>query len=158
MGSEDMYQEVKKETEEAIEQGFNASKEAWRAMALGVIKEAALKQPRLSVNDIRPQIDVSKVKTHDKRALGGVMKAAQALGWIAPTGMFIAALNGHLRPQQLWDSKLYKTPEQLRDTIYRYLVVEGEKKTIYQVRHESLERFMKQFPQAKQMPNAAKTQ
>jgi hypothetical protein len=95
---------IEQETRDAIERGYDHAKVEWRQMALECLYEVCLTMKTFTVNDFRDKVDASPIKTHDKRAMGGVINTARRLGWIEPTGDTIPSRVGHKTPMQIWRS------------------------------------------------------
>ena len=109
----EMYLElIKKETEAAIIKGWDHAKTQWRVMALEVLCHFALTTRAFTVNDFRDQIKNSDIKTHDNRAMGGLMTTAKGWGWIMPTGESIPSRVGHKVHIQVWRSMIYQAGAQ----------------------------------------------
>ena len=64
-------------TEKGIEQGFENAHEEWRAMALDCLHKVCLSYDTFTVNDVRALVERSPLKTHDNRAMGGIIKTGQ---------------------------------------------------------------------------------
>ena len=104
----DSPEEIKAVTDEAIERGHSNANPEWKAMALECVKTICLQKETFTMNDVRWLVRTSPIKTHDNRAIGGVMKTAKSLGWIEPTGQSIVSKVGHKSLLQVWKSKIYK--------------------------------------------------
>lgn len=105
---------ISRETNEAIERGFDGSGLEWRKMVFACLWKICKTHHSFTVNDFRNFVDASPIKTHDKRAMGGVMKKAQTLGWIAPSGTSIRSRVGHGVRMQVWLSLLYKSNYEIK--------------------------------------------
>lgn len=101
-------QEINFVTNKAIDQGYENADNSWKIMALECVKQVCLTHATFTMNDVRWLSDASPIKTHDKRAMGGIMKTAKSLGWIVLTGEVIVSKVGHKSLLQVWKSKLYK--------------------------------------------------
>lgn len=97
-----------KATNRAIEQGFDNAHDAWRAMALECLQQICLTKETFTVNEVRELVSLSDLKTHDNRAMGGVMVTGKGKGWLAPTGQSIPSVVGHKVHIQIWKSLIYK--------------------------------------------------
>lgn len=102
---------IRELTDKAIEEGYDAANAEWRAMALEQVYRVALRKEEFTANDVRDLVENSPLKTHDKRAMGGVMKTAQKMGWIHPSGRSIPSKVGHLVPILIWESKIFDVNE-----------------------------------------------
>lgn len=107
----DSYQQIVAETEAAVEQGLDNANVEWRTKALEELHNIATRMQTFTVNDFRERVDQSGLVTHDKRAMGGVMRTGVKLGWIEKTGQSIPSRVGHLAPLQIWRSKVYGSKE-----------------------------------------------
>lgn len=104
----DEREDIRRITDDAIDQGYRGADISWKDMALECVRMVCLKKERFTTNDVRWLIEASPIKTHDKRAMGGVMKHAQKIGWICRTGESIMSRVGHGVPLQVWRSRIYK--------------------------------------------------
>jgi len=95
-------------TEKAVEQSYTNADSQWREMALQCVKTICEKHETFTVNEVRALVQMSPLKTHDNRAMGGVMATAKKLGWLAPTGESIPSVVGHKVHIQIWKSRIYK--------------------------------------------------
>lgn len=95
-------------TEKGIEQSFENAHEEWRAMALEALYKVCKSYETFTVNEVRQVVEASKLKTHDNRAMGGIIKTGQKEGWLAPTGDTIPSVVGHKTHIQIWKSLIYK--------------------------------------------------
>lgn len=110
------YAKIRELTERSIRKGYDNAKAEWREMALEVLYRTCCQRQTFTVNDFRKEVDALPVKTHDKRAMGGVVKVGVMLGWIEKTGDSIPSKVGHLVPIQIWKSKIYElTPAQQQE-------------------------------------------
>lgn len=100
--------EMRGQTEDAISRGINSAHEEWREMAIECLRIVASKNPTFTVNQVRELVDMSPLKTHDNRAMGGVIRAGLANKWIEKTGDSIPSVVGHKVHIQIWRSKIYK--------------------------------------------------
>lgn len=100
-------QEMNKVTERGIETSLENAHEQWRAMARRCLHEVCLNNEFFTVNDVRDIVKRSHLKTHDNRAMGGVMVTGKKEGWLAPTGKTIPSVVGHKVHIQVWKSLLY---------------------------------------------------
>lgn len=95
-------------TTRAIEQGFDNAHDAWRAMALECLQQICLSKAEFTVNEVRDLVKFSDLKTHDNRAMGGVMVTGKSKGWLMPTGRSIPSVVGHKVHIQVWKSLIFK--------------------------------------------------
>lgn len=102
-------QEIQEITDEAIDTSFEHSNRSWREMALECVKTVCLSKEFFTMNDVRKLVNLSDLKTHDNRAMGGIIKTARKLNWIEPTGQEIVSRVGHKSPLQVWKSTLYQS-------------------------------------------------
>jgi len=90
-------------TDDAIEQCYQASDPEWRKVALDIVRQMCYEKQYFTVNDFRKNL---KGKTHDNRAVGGLMRTAQAEKWCRPTGNTIQSKVGHKSLLQIWESRI----------------------------------------------------
>lgn len=114
------FAKIVSETNKAIERGYDRAKAEWRTMALQCVYDICLSMPTFTVNDFRAKVRESPIKTHDNRAMGGIMSTARKMGWIDRTGDEIPSRVGHMIPIQIWKSLIYnrrdsqmRTPDQM---------------------------------------------
>lgn len=100
-------EEMNTQTEDAIERAYKHAPDEWRKYALQCVEAVAKRNEEFTVNEVRSLIKAGIYKTHDNRALGGVMKTAQRLGIIEPTGNTIPSVVGHRTPIQIWRSRIF---------------------------------------------------
>ncbi len=109
----DTYEDIKQVTDEAIEKGYQNANDDWKNMAMECVRVICVQQPSFTMNDVRWLVEASPIKTQDNRAMGGVMRTAQKLGWVEPTGQTIISKVGHKSLLQIWRSKLFKSKDTL---------------------------------------------
>lgn len=91
-----------------IEEGEANADEIWKAAARDAIHYVARRQYELTSEDVLDAIEID-ITTHDARALGGLMRTAQAQGLITPTMSFRKATRAsrHSAPIRVWRSEVY---------------------------------------------------
>lgn len=99
---------MNKATEAGIEQSFDNAHNEWRSMALECLRVICTTRETFTVNDVRDLVKLSPLKTHDNRAMGGVMVTGRKNGWLLPTGQSIPSIVGHKVHIQVWKSLIYK--------------------------------------------------
>lgn len=87
------------ETEEAIERGFGNASDSWKESALKAIHEICINQKSFTADDVRHLVNE---KTHDPRAMGGVIRTAKKNGWCKPSGFYEASKFTHGHIHQVW--------------------------------------------------------
>lgn len=92
----------------AIDAGYENAAHSWRDMALKTIYEYARTHETFTMNDVGAIIRKSPLKTHDNRALGGVIRTAAARGWVVRTGEKTNSRAGHFVQIEIWRSRIYK--------------------------------------------------
>jgi hypothetical protein len=105
--------EIQKITNQAIDEGYVGANLAWKEMAHNCLKRICLARETFTMNDLRDLVRQSPIKTHDNRAMGGVMKWARKMGMVEATGATIVSKVGHKSPLQVWRSNIYKPKETL---------------------------------------------
>ena len=82
----------------------------WKQTALEVVKQCALRSPQLTADDIWSELANIAIGTHENRALGPVMNAAQRAGYITPTNEFVKCkrVSRHHTDIRVWKSNLYQ--------------------------------------------------
>lgn len=101
------YATIRRETDEAVERGYDHAKAEWKMQALDVLYNVCRTMQEFTVNDFREQVKQLEAKTHDNRAMGGLMNTAKRLGWIESSGKSIPSRVGHLVPIAIWRSKIF---------------------------------------------------
>lgn len=91
--------------EEAIHRVEKHADDAWKEAALHAVASCARKRPFLTTDDVWAQM-VGPDETHEPRAMGAVMRQAQAAGFIQPTFRYEQSLRVacHRRPLRVWQS------------------------------------------------------
>lgn len=101
-------EEMNRRTEAGIERAIDNAHEAWRSMALDCLRKLCEEQDTFTVNDLRKLVSASPLKTHDNRAMGGILVTGRSDGWLKSTGMTIPSVVGHKTPIQIWKSLICK--------------------------------------------------
>jgi hypothetical protein len=105
-------QETTKSTQTYVDTATAHANPKWHKAALAAVKTVAEKQETLISADVLTEIADSDVKTHDLRALGGIMIEARDLGLIESSGL-VRRSDKHTRgATTLWKSLLYRHPNQ----------------------------------------------
>lgn len=105
---DDFPDKVHGATDEAVQRGYKNANSEWKRTALEIVYDMCIGRHQFTVNDFRDELKRRGVKTHDNRAMGGVMRTAQARKWIESTGNTIQSKVGHKSPLQIWRSLLIK--------------------------------------------------
>lgn len=94
---------LKQEGMANVEEGAGAE---FRDLALDAVFRVASFRKEFVSDDVWVALDGQAAGRADNRALGPVMRRAQGLGWIAPTGMFVltAQARRHRSPVRVWRS------------------------------------------------------
>ena len=93
-------------TEKAINEAMVNANQQWRDNAIKCLREICMTHELFTVNDVRPLVESYGFTTHDKRAMGGVIKYGKSKGWLEATGITYPSKVGHKVPMQLWRSKI----------------------------------------------------
>lgn len=101
------YREMQRLTDKGIKDALDHANSEWKKMALGCVIRVAGDTKEFTVDRVRFFVQKSPLKTHDNRAMGGVMKVAQKIGLIEPTGETRPSKVGHKVPMQVWRSCIY---------------------------------------------------
>lgn len=110
MDYSEYLKQIREATDAGIKAGWDKAKVDWREIALQKLCECALTHKEFTANDFRDEIIRSGIDTHDRRAMGGLMKTARSLGWIRAAGKELPSLVGHGVPLQYWTSLIYEGP------------------------------------------------
>ena len=94
--------------EAAIAQALRHAREEWREKAMGAIEMCALRYASFTTDQVELMLGYQTCKTHDTRALGGLMQTARRRGWIDPTDRVEASAmsRNHRRPKRIWRSTI----------------------------------------------------
>ena len=106
--TQEEVQEIKKITDKAVEKSYDHAHIEWRKMALECLRVICETKQEFTMNDVRSLVKMSPLKTHDNRAMGGVVKSGRQLGWFKPSGNSIISKVGHGVPLQIWQSLIFK--------------------------------------------------
>jgi hypothetical protein len=81
----------------------------WKAAAARAVVAAARRQPTLTADDVMALIPPS-LTTHEKRALGGIMRGAAVAGVIERTDRTVLCTraNCHRAPITVWKSLMFR--------------------------------------------------
>ncbi len=143
---ERVYQQILTETNKAIKRGYDHTKVQWRKMALGVIYELCMSKETFTANDFTNLIKANPIKTHDNRSIGGIIKMAVRLKWVAGTGQKEFSKAGHLSNIEIWKSLLYGKP-----LTYKSVYFEKWDGIVVKVPENKIEEFLKLNPNAVRM-------
>ena len=105
--------EAQKHADQAIEEGLNAADMDWKAKALGVVYRLCLTRETFTADDVRFVLTDKEAQTHDRRAMGGIMRQAKKQGWCVGSGVFKSSDFSHGHLHQVWKSLIYKLKETL---------------------------------------------
>lgn len=85
-----------------------AADDQWWEMALSTLRRVCESQNELTTDDLWEHIDASGESTHERRAMGPLMKAGEARGWCVPTDRVRNSSRPicHTRPLRIWQSLL----------------------------------------------------
>jgi hypothetical protein len=95
------------ERNEAMERVELAADPDWFDKALTALRQIAQTNPTLTSAEVLIAVGRTGAITRDNRALGPVMKRAQTIGLIEPTGTFVPHPGRHQTPIRVWKSNIY---------------------------------------------------
>lgn len=98
------YAKIVQATNVAVKQGWDRTKIDWRKAALEIIYELCVSKEKITANDFTGLIKNMPLKTHDNRAIGGLIRIAQKFDWVAKSGQSEVSKAGHLSRIQIWKS------------------------------------------------------
>jgi len=107
MINQDELNKIRQDTDIAIKEGWDRTKIEWRKATLKIIYVLCSQEPTITANDFTEIIKAMPLKTHDNRAIGGVVRIAQKFKWIVKTGEEEISKAGHLSKIQVWKSLLF---------------------------------------------------
>ncbi len=102
---------AKAATDEAVARVEEHADPEWKVRALDAINTCALSFPHFTTDAVWALLDGGP-ETHERRALGAVMRDAARRGWIESTERTeqAARVVAHQRPQRVWHSLIYGGP------------------------------------------------
>jgi hypothetical protein len=106
-----------KSTQTYISEGTAHADPKRRKSALAAVKHLEEERETLISADVLVELAKSDVKTHDLRAIGGVMAEARDLGLIEPSGLVRRSDKFSRGATTLWKSCIYKqgNPSEIRN-------------------------------------------
>lgn len=112
LGPVDWRQHFPEATAEGIQRAEKHADDEWFLFALAALLRTARRKKTLTADDVAETMAniPDPPTTHEKRAMGAVMKRGSILGWIEPTDLFIKTRRGnqHCCPKQVWRSLTYQ--------------------------------------------------
>lgn len=124
-------EQIRRDTEAAIATGSDHANSAWKEAALKVLEDMLLVNEYVTANDFTKAIKGMAIKTHDNRAIAGVVMRARKMGWIEKTGETRSSKAGHLSRVQVWHSKLFIGKPQPSENDIAAGTVEPESHTLF---------------------------
>ena len=93
-------------TEEAIARAGKHANTGWKAAATQAVLHLASGQAWFTADDVWRILGDSEAQTHERRALGAVMRECQKQGIIRATGRYMKSqrIECHSRPVMVWES------------------------------------------------------
>lgn len=110
------YNKIVQETDIAVKKGWDRTKVEWRAAALEIIYKLCVQKEEFTANEFTEPIKKMLLKTHDNRAIGGLIRVAQKFNWVRKTGRDEISKAGHLLKIQVWKSLLYRKHQDCGET------------------------------------------
>jgi membrane protein involved in colicin uptake len=77
------------QTDKAVARVGQAANQAWKDACYEAIKEACRRWDTFTSEDVNDILDELEVHTHEPRAMGAMMRKAQADGYCQPTSEFV---------------------------------------------------------------------
>lgn len=92
-------------TDAAVSRSREHAHPDWWDEALRVLYEVARKLPRFTTDQLWPRLD-GIVATHERRAMGAVMREGHRRGWMRPVGQYERTERkvAHRNPKRVWQS------------------------------------------------------
>jgi hypothetical protein len=103
--------------QEGMQRAARSCNPIWWAWMLERVQEVARRKPYFNTDDIeRLRQDRQGPRTHEKRAMGPLMKYAQKLGYCEPTDQWVSSSQdvNHRRPMTVWYSLIYAGEQKAR--------------------------------------------
>lgn len=99
------FDESRNRRDAALLQVDENAADAWKETALAVVHSVARRKSLFTTDDVWAEMP-DEATTHERRAMGPIMRRAQRNAWIEPTGNFraTARVQGHASPKRIWRS------------------------------------------------------
>lgn len=98
----------KKRAEKSVAQAGQNANDAWKEAVYGQILEVARRKETFTSYDVWLRSLTLAEKTHDGRAIGIVIRQAQANGVMVPTGQYFKNPNRNGSPAPIYRSQIFK--------------------------------------------------
>jgi hypothetical protein len=97
---------IREVTEEAIARAGKHADTNWKAAAMQAVLHLASEQTWFTADDVWRVLGSSEAETHERRALGAVMRECQKQGIIRASGRYVKSkrIECHSRPVRVWES------------------------------------------------------
>ncbi len=95
----------------AIERVDEHANEEWKSAALDAVSLCASAYSLFTTDQVYEVLVRYDVETHERRAMGAIMRRAKTAGWIAPTDDYwpTARPEAHRNPKRVWRSLIQET-------------------------------------------------
>ena len=95
---------------QSMEQVERNADDAWKADAKGTVRFLAQTRETFTTDDVWFVLDKLPSRTHERRAMGAIMRWAATAGLIHDTNAMVKSVrvDCHSRPIQVWRSLIYK--------------------------------------------------
>ena len=93
--------------DDALERVEGNADARWKDACVDTIHRLALEREDFTTDDVWEAMD-PEARTHERRAMGAMMRRAADRGWIRPTTLYkpTARPEAHGRPVRVWASRL----------------------------------------------------
>lgn len=95
--------------DDAIARAERHADDRWKSLTFSIIKHLAESLPEFTTDHVWTWLqEYPEIHTHERRALGSMMRAAGKSGWIEPTDRYVNSQRPecHARPVKVWRSRL----------------------------------------------------
>lgn len=101
--------------DDAIDRADTYADDAWKRAAIASLRRVAQRTELFIVDELWAEMEAAHpgLTTHEPRALGAVMLAAQKRGWIEQTDSYAPSSRPscHRNPRKVWRSKIVERKE-----------------------------------------------
>lgn len=106
----ELFSDIKSVTDEAVDRGYEHAHELWKEYAIDCVEQVCLSKEEFTMDEVRDLVRNCPHKTHDLRAMGGIIKKAQKMKWCESTGEIRHSKNviAHGTPIHVWKSLIFK--------------------------------------------------
>lgn len=97
--------------EDAIVRANRHADDQWKSLTFSIIRQLAESLPEFTTDHVWAWLqEYPEIHTHERRALGSMMRETYKSGWIEPTDRYVNSQRPecHARPVKVWRSRLWE--------------------------------------------------